>query len=60
MGFLQPLDPVIWVVVCMVEPIDLVGFLLARSGPLVATEPNELGYYGYNKTYSSREEFLLM
>ena len=44
----------------MAEPIDLVGFLLAWSGPLVATEPNESGFFGYNRTHSSREVFLLM
>ena len=60
MGFLKSLDPVIWVVECMVELINLMGFLLARSGPLVAAEPNELGFYGYKRTYSFGEAFLLM
>ena len=45
---------------CMAEPIDLVGFLLAWSGLLVAAEPNELGFYGNNWTHSSREVFLLV
>ena len=56
--FIQLLHPVNWVVVCTAEPIDHVGFLLAWSVLLVAAKPNELGFYGYNRTHSSREVFL--